>query len=141
MNQILDRLWCGSYEDGQDVAFSGAEDNPAVTHIFNLSQRFYFSLKTTVTHMPIEDEVFLPPRVWDDLTRLVAKEMAAFHGRSTVLVHCRLGKSRAPSLCIAYLIRCGFSPEKALKLVRLQRPEADPHPETLRSVIEWAKGV
>ena len=136
MDRILDRLWCGSYDDAQRVL----EVPPAspITYILNVSQYPYQGATDLPTvHYPIQDEVFLPAATWENLTHLLADLLAA---RYTVLVHCRLGKSRAPSLCAAYLMRCGYSAEKALRLVKLVRDEADPHPETWASVLAWFTG-
>lgn len=132
MDRILDRLWCGSYEDGRHVA---AKDTVVpIRYILNISQYPYDSPIIPAVHYPIEDEVCLPGKTWEHLTHLLSDLLVA---RYTVLVHCRLGKSRAPALCAAYLMRCGFAPEKALELVLEKRSEADPHPETIKSVLAW----
>ena len=136
MDRILDRLWCGSYEDAQRVLDPDYPASP-ITYILNISQFLYQVVgDLPAVHYPIQDEVFLPPATWENLTQLLADILAA---RYTVLVHCRLGKSRAPSLCAAYLMRCGYSAEKALQLVKRQRDEADPHTETWASVLAWFK--
>jgi len=132
VDRILDRLWCGCLADGQQIA---AGENPGqITYLLNISQYSYDAADVFAVHYPIQDEVFLPAATWENLTQLLANILAA---RYTVLVHCRLGKSRAPSLCAAYLMRCGYSPEKALHLVQSQRPVADPHSETWQSVLAW----
>lgn len=136
MNQILDRLWCGNFEDGEAVAQKRILS--PVNFLLNLSQYTYNSPTFIMLHRPIEDEVFLSPETWEALTHRLTGFIHT--RRHHVLVHCRLGKSRAPSLCAAYLVRCGWDPESALQHVLARRPEADPHPETWRSVIAWAKG-
>lgn len=136
MNQILDRLWCGDYDDGRGVAATDMQAGYGpVTYILNISQYPYDSPVVPAVHYPIQDEVFLPANTWAKLTHLLSDILAA---RYTVLVHCRLGKSRAPSLCAAYLMRCGFAPDVALRMVQQVRPLAFPHPKTWESVLAWA---
>lgn len=132
MERILDRLWCGSLADAAVLAPGGpirrivhlALQDPPVADVIH------------TVEMPILDEVFLGDGVWETLTWTIQECLSA---RGEVLVHCRLGKSRAPSACAAYLIRAGYRPDKALALVRRARPQADPHPETWRSVLAWAR--
>lgn len=145
MDRILDRLWCGDFEDGYRAVHS-RPDEWTVQHVVNLSQTPYYSPYGQVTVFHIHDELFLDPATWTAGTNLIHsllmyKEPVYKCLFTSVLVHCRLGKSRAPAMCAAYLIRCGYSPEKALKLVKLQRHLADPHPETWRSVVAWAQGA
>lgn len=133
MDQILDRLWLGSWDDGalQDQL------GPACccTYLLNLSERPYQST-LPIAHLPLADEAFHAPAVW---ARRVHALAALLTTRQTVLVHCRLGVSRAPSLVAAYLAWCGHSrdPEHALVWVLARRSCVKPHPETWRGVIYW----
>ena len=92
----------------------------------------------TVMHHEIPDEVFLDGSVWSGLTHLLSGLLT--HG-NTVLVHCRLGVSRAPALCAAYLMRCGMAPEEALAYVTARRAVTAVHAETWRGVLAWAEGL
>ena len=134
MDQILDRLWCGSYADAQRLCEPEAVSSP-ITYVLNVSQYACANPYIATVHYPIHDEFHLPGETWQQLTHLLSDLLVARH---VVFVHCRLGKSRAPSLCAAYLIRCGFSPAKALKWVRLTRALADPHPAIWQSVLAWS---
>ena len=134
MDQILDRLWCGSYADAQRLCEPEAVGAP-ITSVLNVSQYAYTNPYIATVHYPIQDEVVLPAANWQVLTHLLSDLLVA---RCTVLVHCRLGKSRGPSLCAAYLMRCGFSAEKALQWVKQRRVVADPHPVTWQSVLAWS---
>src|SRR5262252_2354035 len=100
MNQILHRLWVGDMEDAHRATTpvtclltlreeATIPDDPAIGHV----------------HIPIPDETVLDPTVWQGMVRM----LSGLLGRGeTVLVHCRLGKSRSPALCVAYLTACGY---------------------------------
>ena len=128
LDWILNRLACGSFEDAQ-------APEPRITVIMNLSERAYSSTARLI-HAPFPDEVYLEPLLWSER---VAQLRALLHSRETVLVHCRLGKSRSPSLCAAYLMACGMATERALQYVTTRRHLAQPHAETWRGVLAWYK--
>jgi protein-tyrosine phosphatase len=55
------------------------------------------------------------------------------------LVHCELGRSRAPAVVAAYLYYIGFQLDTALTLVRRVRPQANPHPAIWQSIEELCR--
>ena len=131
MDKILPDLYLGSLEDGQTCA-------EPIEVCFNICEHSYEPKKYMV-HAPIEDEVFHDARIWQGL---VAKLYSIHHdeiNHRVVLVHCRLGISRAPSLVAAYLAYCGYTRDvdHALVQVTKQRPIAYPHMETWRGVRAW----
>ena len=133
MDQILDRLWLGSWDDGALHHQLG----PArcCTYLLNLSERPYAST-LPLAHLPLADEIYHPPEVWSRLVHWLAAFLTTRH---TVLVHCRLGVSRAPSLVAAYLAWCGHrrDPEHALVWVLARRGCVKPHAETWRGIMTW----
>lgn len=138
MHQLLPRLWLGGLTDlPADLATASLEAFPP-TAIVNVSQFPPQPAGPRVqVWMPLVDEVFLPSATWDAGVRtldFLLKE------RYTVLVHCRLGKSRSVTLCAAYLVSQWWPAEQALARIRQCRPEAAPHPETWRSMLAWAAG-
>ena len=130
MNQLLDRLYCGAFVDVPTCHEQG------ITCVLSLCEQAPEPVPgVTMLHAPITDEVHLPAPVWAELTTLLAKQLR--HGH-TVLVHCRLGVSRAPSLCAAYMAQAGLlSIGDALDKVRACRDVASPHVATWGSVLEW----
>ena len=130
MDWILGRLACGSLADVDALP-------AAVTVVVNLSQHVS-TAAVPVLHHEIPDEVWLDASVWSGLTHLLG---GLLQRGDTALVHCRLGVSRAPALCAAYLMRCGMAPEEALAYVTARRALAAVHAETWRGVTQWAEGL
>jgi protein-tyrosine phosphatase len=131
MDWILGRLACGTFDEAQMLASDGPFDV-----VMNLSER---PSETVVhcLHAPMPDEVFLEAAVWElQVQKLFAVLMV---GRRAVFVHCRLGISRSPALCAAYLMACGGArnPEEAMMLVRGARRVTHVHPETWRGLTAW----
>lgn len=134
MDWILSRLACGSLVD-----VAALEHISGIQRVLTLSEQRRPPLPSLMYghHEAIPDEVWLPPDLWE--RRVESLRYLLVHG--TVLVHCRLGISRAPALCAAYLIRCGMAAEEAHAFVQSKRPVTNIHPETWRGVLEWAEGV
>ena len=133
MDWILHRLACGSLDDA--VALATHPPLRTINRVLTLSEQIPL-LSTIHTHYaPIPDETWLPRDLWqarvDTLRMLLSVE-------TTVLVHCRLGHSRSPALCAAYLVSCGMSCDEARALVEARHPDARIHHETWRGVVDWA---
>lgn len=130
MDQVFPRLYLGNFEDAEQVS---RDECPC---IMTLCERAPTLCDAGFAHIhaPIPDETYLKPHVWNErvcaLTRAVRDEPA-------VLVHCRLGVSRSPTLLAAYLTCCGWTLESALALLVLVRPQVRPHAETWRSMCDW----
>ena len=134
MDWILSRLACGSLADATMLGTASG-----IGRVVTLCEQPCPPLPSLTygRHEPIPDEVWLPPDLWG--RRVESLRLLLIH--ATVLVHCRLGVSRAPALCAAYLIRCGMAPGEALAFVQSKRPVARIHPETWRGVLEWSEGL
>ena len=133
MNKILPRLYLGDFTDAELVIL---QHIPSIITV--CEQAPHVAEGICHIHAPIPDEVWLPPSTWSELVYALT---CAVRDESAVLVHCRLGKSRSPSLICAYLATTGWTLETALEWVKEQRPMADPHKETWRGVVEWAREV
>lgn len=138
MDWILGRLACGSAEDAITLCMA----SPKLRHIDRImtlaEQPVSYDVvpsQTFVHHEPLPDEVWLPPDLW---ACRVATLRTFLQAGATVLVHCRLGKSRSPALCAAYLISCGMGVDEARVYVEAKRPAAQIHPETWRGVVQFA---
>ena len=129
MNWITSRLAIGTLDDGRNLAVADQ-----FNEILNISQYDYFSPTVPMMHLPMQDETWLGPWVWQE--RLKAIEVG-LRNRQKLLVHCRLGKSRSPALVTAWLTRSGMGLEEARKIVYTNHPLSDIHPETWRSLCDW----
>lgn len=131
MDWILGRLACGTFDEAQVLAADGPFDR-----VMNLSERLSETVVPCI-HAPMPDEVFLEGSVWDtQLTNLFALLLTS---RRAVFLYCRLGVSRSPALCAAYLVACGVARNlgEALVIVQARRRVTKIHPETLRGVVAW----
>ena len=139
MDQILDRLWLGTWDDAAAYADPSTQGFP-LRGILSLSERPLTVHPSIVhTHAPIADEVYHAPHVWQELLHAL---IALVHLRGNVLVHCRLGVSRSPALVALYLAQCGHSrdPQAALAHLVARRGCVAPHEETWRGVVEtWGR--
>lgn len=64
--------------------------------------------------------------------------LTALSENGKVLVHCAAGISRSPTIVLAYLIEHhNFTPNTALKHIRLTRPIADPNLGFMRQLGEY----
>ncbi len=133
MDQILPRLFLGDFADAQAVQ---VQDIQAVLTL--CEARPHVAQGMDHVHAPIPDEVFLEHHVWAELLHALHVLLCDRHMR--VLVHCRLGVSRAPSLVAAYLAQCGWTLETALALLVSRRSVVAPHSETWRGVQHFLEG-
>ena len=130
MNRILDRLYCGAFDDVPACADAG------ITCVLSLCEAQPEPIPgVLMLHAPFPDEVDIPVHVWAELITALTRVLRYGY---TVLVHCRLGVSRSPTLCAAYIARAGVFPlDDALTYVRLCRNIANPHSATWASVGAW----
>ncbi len=135
MDQILPRLFLGDFADAEAVQPSQIQgiltlcEAPPVLSYYGIEH----------AHAPIPDEVFLQHYVWRELLHVLSSLVACVpHGN--ILVHCRLGVSRAPSLVALYLTQCGWTLETALALLVSRRSVVAPHSETWRGVQHFLEG-
>lgn len=129
MDQILPNLYLGSLVDGRMI-----DQYSSVNHSVNLCEYIYYPGAKPVTHAPFPDEQTLPPEHWQRLVLMLEGLLIT----SAVLVHCRLGVSRSPSLVAAYLAKLeGCTPWIALQKIREKRPMATPHKDTWAGVMAW----
>ena len=84
-------------------------------------------------HIPIEDDCFIPIGKFDAVIDAIAENIRW----GTVLLHCRVGLSRAPSLAAAYLHVVGYKDiDAAIEEIRQMRPIINPSTILVSSVKE-----
>lgn len=130
MDQILDRLYLGDFEDAERLTLAQC------SCVMTLCERKPILTSSAIAHIhaPIPDEVYLPTEAWGELVHAL---QVAVRDEDAVLVHCRLGKSRAPTLVCGFLAVCGWRLESALALAISMRSIIAPHSETWRGMVEW----
>lgn len=83
-------------------------------------------------HVPISDD---EQNSCAEINRAVDALDELVKGGGRVLVHCIMGRSRAPSIVAAYLARKGgYSLDAALEMIRDKRPIVNPRDEFLSSL-------
>lgn len=134
MDQLFSRLFLGDLVDAESAKTADIQAIVTVCEAVPVVAEGIWH-----THIPIPDEVYLPGDIWGGIVYNIHEVLSVAHNH-TVLVHCRLGVSRAPAACLAYLIRCGWSFNGAERYIRGCRKVVKIHHETLRGVMEWAEG-
>jgi protein-tyrosine phosphatase len=82
-------------------------------------------------HIPIEDEEPVPIGKFDSIMDAISENIRW----GTVLIHCGVGISRAPSLAAAYMHCVGYcNIDAAIEEIRTRRPEINPSTVLLESI-------
>jgi dual specificity phosphatase 12 len=125
MTQVWERLYVGGLADAEELA----ADNPSgITTVISLSEIPVEAKRRDINylHLPIEDDVPVPVRQFYGVMDVIRKNIRW----GTVLLHCGVGVSRAPSLAAAYMAAVGYkSIDAALNEIRKARPFI--HPSTV----------
>jgi protein-tyrosine phosphatase len=125
MTQIWERLFLGSLTEAEELA----DDNPdRITTVVSLSEVAVRTRREDVkyVHLPIEDDQPVPIHQFYIIMDAIRKNIRW----GTVLLHCGVGVSRAPSLAAAYMAAVGYKGiDAALKEIRQVRPFI--HPSTV----------
>ncbi len=131
-SQVWERLWVGGLADAEDLA----TDNPSgITTVISLSEVSVESKRRDISylHLPIEDEEPVPVRQFDAIMDALTENIRW----GTVLLHCGVGVSRAPSLAAAYMDAVGcMGIDAAIKAIRKARPFIHPSSTLLNSLKE-----
>ena len=61
--------------------------------------------------------------------------------QKSVLVHCRAGMHRSPTIVCAYLIHCGYGMDTSLDFIKEKRVIAYPTPSQIEDLRRWEKFV
>lgn len=132
MTKIWERLYIGSLADAEELA----EGNPhRIATVISLSEIPVASRHEGVNylHLPIEDDEPVPVRQFDAIMDTLSENIRW----GTVLLHCGVGVSRAPSLAAAYMDAVGYkSLDAALDEIRRVRPFVHPSTALVESLKE-----
>jgi protein-tyrosine phosphatase len=132
MTQIWERLFIGGIADAEQLA----DANPSgITTVVSLSEIPVEAKRRDIKylHLPIEDDVPVPVRQFYGVMDAIRKNIRW----GTVLLHCGVGVSRAPSLAAAYMDAVGcMGIDAAIKEIRQVRPFIHPSTELVESLKE-----
>jgi protein-tyrosine phosphatase len=125
MTKIWERLYIGSLADAEELA----EGNPhRIATVISLSEIPVASRHEGVNylHLSIDDDAPVPIHQFYGVMDAIGKNIRW----GTVLLHCGVGVSRAPSVAAAYMDAVGFkNVDAALDEIRRVRPFI--HPSTV----------
>ncbi len=131
MSKVLERLWLGGAEDAYNLTFMrGAK----ITHVINCAEELKaeYGLEVGIANIPLldadseEEEPDAREKIIQAASLLHKIQM---HETNTILVHCRAGMSRSPTVILAWLILYkGYSYDDAWTTVAKARNIIYPNP-------------
>ena len=124
MNEIVDRLYIGDWND----ALSLTHSNPnSIAAVLNVCENINVGLAmSSYLHIPFPDHFPIPA---DKFSICMSWLNAQYNScRRRVFVHCACGVSRSPTICAAFLTKVGLASniDEALTIIKNARPQADP---------------
>jgi len=132
MTQVWERLYVGSIADAEELA----KGNPhRITTVLSLCELPVERKRRGINyfHLPIEDDAPVPVHQFDRILDALYENCRW----GSVLLHCSLGISRAPSLAAAYVAAVGYKGiDAALKEIKQLRPFIHPSTVLLNSLKE-----
>jgi dual specificity phosphatase 12 len=134
MTKIWERLYIGGIADAEDLA----GDNPGITTVLSLCECPVETKHRGVNylHLPIVDDEPVPVHQFDAIMDALIENLRW----GSVLLHCGVGVSRAPSLAAAYMDAVGcMSMDAALKEIKQLRPFIHPSTVLVESLKEHLK--
>mmetsp|Transcript_35551 Transcript_35551/g.65857 ORF Transcript_35551/g.65857 Transcript_35551/m.65857 type:complete len:200 (-) Transcript_35551:66-665(-) len=116
-----------------------------MTHVVNASNRTapnkFESRGVKYLNVDIEDELEADLSEHFEKTYQFAKK-ALDEEKGVVLFHCMVGKSRSPTLVIAFLLKHrGCTLKEAFAMVKEKRPLIAPNPDFAKQLVTWAAEV
>ncbi len=130
MTQVWERLFLGGFTDAQQLA----KGNPNhIDTVISLCDVCVTSKRPGVNYVqiPIEDDQPVPVGDFDRIMDAIAENVRW----GTVLLHCGVGISRAPSMTAAWMHVVGFKNfDAAIEEIRAVRPFIAPSPILFESI-------
>jgi protein-tyrosine phosphatase len=122
MTQIWDRLWVGSLVDAERLA----KGNPnGINTVITLCEQCPASKQPGINYLQISivDEEPVLVGQFDKVIDAISENIRW----GTILVHCGVGISRAPSMAAAWMHAVGYKDiDAAIEEVRMKRPIINP---------------
>jgi len=131
ITQVGHRLFVGGYARAAELAKNG---NPhKITAVLNVHQKDDYPKNPDIIyeHIPFADGPVIPPDVF---ARCLGWLKAKYDEGHTILIHCAAGISRSPTILASFMHYADIMEfNEALDQIRLDRPNASPAPNVLRS--------
>lgn len=132
MTRIWERLYIGGIADAESLAVSNPE---SITTVVSVSEIPVESKRRDINylHFPITDGEPVPVHQFDRILDALCENLRW----GTVLLHCGVGVSRAPSFAAAYMAAVGYKGiDAALGDIRKMRPLISPSTVLVNSLKE-----
>ena len=127
MVEVLDSLFLSAYSAACDL---GLLTSAGITHILNLTRtsRCPNKFEGQFQYCSLQMQDVPSTDILDMLAQAIAFIEQALQNQGRVLVHCYMGKSRAPTVVCGYLAwRFGLTASAAWEMVRKAQPDVDPN--------------
>ncbi len=134
MDQVTERIWIGDQADAQNRGAVLAAGIRAVVNATRQTDNLTGDPAFAYLRLDHDDGVPWPAEKLRGFLAFMERVTAE---RRAVLIHCGAGISRASSLFIAWLLRCGFGWEEAEELARARRPQINPNPALKESILAY----
>jgi protein-tyrosine phosphatase len=116
IDHIIENIYLGSCASCLDVV----NNRPDIKYILNLSQYKLYAPYKIVLELNIDDEPNFPINNYFDETHQFIND--AKNNNSNILIHCRSGHSRSPTIVISYIMKFhGLTFDDAYQLVNNKR--------------------
>lgn len=141
MQEIVPGLFLGDATDACNIK----EEAPHIKSIINASRDASLCVHAadpaySYLHIPVSDTS--KALIMQAFPRTCEFIDNALRAGEPVLVHCRVGRSRSPTIVAAYLVRkLKFSAENALNHIRSIRPIVAPNDGFKKQLRAWARGA
>lgn len=131
---ILENLALGNIEDAESppheiTAFLNVADD---VKLYKPARKYY--------KIPLKDGLSVPEERMLEAIEWIKKNVIS----DKILVFCRYGAGRSPSVVIGYLCSIGFDYPEAVKFIASRKRDIDPLPllaETVRKALEKKEGL
>lgn len=128
--RVWERLWVGGLADAEELAGNSLH---GITTVISLSDVPVETRRKDINylHLPIEDDVPVPVRQFYCIMDAIRKNIRW----GTVLLHCGVGLSRAPTMTAAWMHCVGYrNIDAAIEEIRAVRSIINPSKVLLQSI-------